>query len=39
VIDLEYVEVWYAQYGIRVKDESVANLQNVKVRCSAVAGL
>jgi len=39
VIDLEYVEVWYAQYGIRVKDESVANLQNVKVRCSGVAGL
>jgi len=38
VVDLEYVELWYAQYGVRLKEEAVANLQNVSVRCSGSAG-
>jgi hypothetical protein len=39
VIDLEYVELWYAQYGVRVQNDAVAELQNVMVRCSGAAGL
>jgi hypothetical protein len=39
VLDLEYVELWYARNGVHLSDDSVADLKNVTIRCSAVNGV
>jgi hypothetical protein len=38
VVDLEFVELWFPQKGVRLRDSSIGILSNVSVRCSGVAG-
>jgi len=39
VLDLEHVELWFPRNGVRLFDDSTADLNNVSVRCSGNAGL
>ncbi len=39
VVDLEYVELWFPMNGVRLRDQAVANLKDVSVRCSGNAGV
>jgi hypothetical protein len=38
LVDLEYVELWFPQDGVRLRDNSSALLKDCKVRCSGNAG-
>jgi len=37
-VDFDYVEIWYAKAGVRVRDNSLALIRNCKIRCSGDAG-
>lgn len=39
IVDFEYVELWFAQNGVRLNDNSSATLQNCKIRCSGSNGI
>jgi hypothetical protein len=39
IVDLDFVQLWYPQYGVRLRDSSVGILKNVSVRCSGKAGV
>ena len=38
-VDFEYVEIWDARWGVRIRDQANALLRNCSIRCSGDAGV
>ena len=38
-IDLDYAQIWYAQYTVRLRDQGSATIRNSEIRCSGQNGV
>jgi Right handed beta helix region len=39
VLDMNYGQVWYARYGVRLRDQGSARIRNSSIKCSDEAGV
>lgn len=39
IVNLEYVQIWFAKYGVRLREASYGTLRDCRIECSATAGV